>query len=84
MRGCGNGLRSAKPGSHSAEKRAEVVLGTGERFGPKPEHDGYSVLHLPRLGGEHFTAADSFIRITSVYQSSAAQTSKPRTSRIVV
>ena len=26
MRRCGNGLSSAKPGSHSAEKRAEVVL----------------------------------------------------------
>ena len=62
VRGCGNGLRSAKPGSHSAEKRAEVVLGTGERFGTEPEHDGYSVLHLPCLGGEHFAAADSFIR----------------------
>ena len=65
MCGCGNGLRSAKPGSHPAEKRTEVVLGTGERFSTEPEHDGDSVLHLSCLGGEHFAAADSFIRAES-------------------
>jgi hypothetical protein len=37
MRSCGDGLRIAEPGSHFAEKHAEVVLGTGERFGTEPE-----------------------------------------------
>src|ERR1035438_6459133 len=65
VRGCGNGLRSAKPGSHPTKKRTEVVLRTGKRFGPEPEHDGDSVLDLACLGGEHFAAADSFIRTES-------------------
>ena len=40
--GCGNSLRSAKPGLHSVE----VVLGTRERFGPEPEHDGHLLWRL--------------------------------------
>ena len=34
------------------ESAAVKCLGTGERFGTEPEHDGYSVLYLPFLGGE--------------------------------
>src|SRR5271155_6068696 len=62
MRSGGDGLGIAEPGSHSAEKRAEVILGTGERFGTEPEHDGYPVFHFPCFGGEQFTPTDSFIR----------------------